>query len=332
MRKISIGVIGTNFVTDMFMKGISLVDGFEVTAVCATREESIARFTAKHPVSQTFLDYQKMAESDSIDAVYLAVPNHLHHEMALYFLDKKISVFCEKPLAVNPLQVREMIEASNQNHTLLQDGIVPLYTENYLKLRENLGNIGRLKRAVFVFGRYSSRYDAYLQGENPPTFRIEYCNGSLVDMGVYCVAVAVGLFGKPVRVLANATKLSNGVDCMGSAIMIYDGFEIVIMHSKVTNSSIVSEIQGEQGNLSIDSISSMENVFLQRRNRDRIQVGLTLEDSFKAELLDFRDNLLNRRVQSRLVSHQLSHDIVEVLYEIRKQSGVSYPCYGEENI
>ena len=137
-----------------------------------------------------------------------------------------------------------------------------------------MGNIGRLKRAVFVFGRYSSRYDAYLQGENPPTFRIEYCNGSLVDMGVYCVAVAVGLFGKPVRVLANATKLSNGVDCMGSAIMIYDDLEIVIMHSKVTNSSIVSEIQGEQGNLSIDSISSMENVFLQRRNRDRIQVGL----------------------------------------------------------
>jgi predicted dehydrogenase len=39
-----------------------------------------------------------MAEIDSLDAVYLAVPNHLHHEMVLYFLNKKISVFCEKPL------------------------------------------------------------------------------------------------------------------------------------------------------------------------------------------------------------------------------------------
>ena len=184
MKKISIGVIGTNFVTDMFMKGISLVDGFEVIAVGATSEESIARFIAKYPIRQTFLDYRKMAGIDSIDAVYLAVPNHLHHEMTLYFLNKKVSVFCEKPLAVNPLQVQEMIEASKQNHTLLQDGIVPLYTENYLKLKENLGNIGRLRRAVFAFGRYSSRYDAYLQGEDPPTFRIEYCNGSLVDMGV----------------------------------------------------------------------------------------------------------------------------------------------------
>jgi predicted dehydrogenase len=330
VRKISIGVIGTNFVTDMFMKGISLVAGFDVTAVCATSEESIARFTSKYPVSQTFHDYRKMADADSVDAVYLAVPNHLHHEMTLYFLNKRVSVLCEKPLAVNPLQVKEMIEASKQNHTLLQDGIVPLYAENYLKLRENLRNVGRLRRAVLAFGRYSSRYDAYLQGKNPPTFRLEYCNGSLLDMGVYCVAVAVSLFGKPVRVLANSSKLLNGVDCMGTAILVYEDFEAVILHSKVADSSIVSEIQGEQGNLYIDSISRMEKVFLQIRNKDRIQVGLTLEDGFQAELLDFRDNLLQGRVESRSVSHQLSYEIVEVLYEIRKQSGVSYPCYGED--
>jgi predicted dehydrogenase len=330
MKKISIGVIGTNFVTDMFMTGISLIGGFNVTVVCATREESLAKFTGKYQVSQTFFDYRKLVEMDSLDAVYLAVPNHLHHEMALYFLNKKISVFCEKPLGVNPRQVKEMIDASKQNHTLLQDGIVPLYTENYLKLKENLVNIGRLRRAVFVMGRYSTRYDAYLRGENPSTFRIEFCNGSLVDMGVYCVAVAVGLFGKPVEILANASKLANGVDCMGSAILIYGDFEVVIMHSKVTNSPIISEIQGEQGNLYIDLISRMDNVFMQVKNRGRIQVGGTIEDGFKYELLDFRDNLLYSRMESRLVSHQLSYDIAEVLYEIRKQSEISYPCYGED--
>jgi len=331
MKNISIGIVGTNFVTEMFMTGINLVAGFNVVAVCATREESVAKFTAKYQVNQTFFDYRKLAEVDSLDAVYLAVPNHLHHEMALYFLNKKISVFCEKPLGVNPQQVMEMIEASNQDHTLLQDGIVPLYTENYLRLKENLENIGRLRRVVFTFARYSTRYDTYLRGENPPTFRLEFCNGSLLDMGVYCVAVAVGLFGRPAGVLANAIKLSNGVDCMGSAILIYDDFEVVIMHSKVTNSSITSEIQGEQGNLYIDSISRMDKVFLHLRNQGPIQLGAATEDGFKDELLDFRDNLLNRRVESRLVSHQLSYDISEVLYEIRKQSGISYPCFGEEN-
>src|SRR5690606_38740506 len=137
----------------------------------------------------------------------------------------------------------------------------------------------RLRRAVFSFGRYSSRYDAYLRGENPPTFRLEYCNGSLVDMGVYCVAVAVGLFGKPDKVLANGSNLSTGVDAMGSAILVYDDMEVVILHSKVANSSIESEIQGEQGNLYIDSISRMERIFLHRRNQDRVQIGRTLEDS-----------------------------------------------------
>ncbi len=330
MERISIGVVGTNFVTDMFMKGISLVEGFNVIAVCATREESLAKFTQKYQVNQRFLDYRKLAVLDSLDAVYLAVPNHLHHEMALYFLNQRKSVFCEKPLGVNSQQVKEIINASNQNHTLLQDGIVPLYTENYLKLKQNLVKIGRIRRAVFVLGRYSTRYDAYLRGENPSTFRLEFCNGSLVDMGVYCVAVAVGMFGRPVRVLANASKLSNGVDCMGSAIMIYDDFEVIVMHSKVANSFITSEIQGEQGNLHIDSISRMENVFMQVGNGDRIQIGATTEAGFRDELLDFRDNFLNNRIESRLVSHQLSYDIAEVLYKIRRKSGISYPCYGEE--
>jgi predicted dehydrogenase len=54
MKKISIGVVGTNFVPDMFMKGISSVDSFNVIAVCATKEESIAKFVGKHPVNKTF--------------------------------------------------------------------------------------------------------------------------------------------------------------------------------------------------------------------------------------------------------------------------------------
>lgn len=44
MKEIRFGVIGTNFVTDMFMKGISLVAGCRVNAVCATTEDSIAKF------------------------------------------------------------------------------------------------------------------------------------------------------------------------------------------------------------------------------------------------------------------------------------------------
>ena len=118
---------------------------------------------------------------------------------------------------------------------------------------------------MFALGQYSTRYDAYLRGENPTTFRMEFCNGSLVDIGIYCVAVTVGLFGKPVGILANASKLATGVDAMGSTILIYDDFEVVIMHSKVSNSSITSEIQGEQGNVYIDSISRMENVFMEVR-------------------------------------------------------------------
>jgi predicted dehydrogenase len=245
-------------------------------------------------------------------------------------LNHKIGVLCEKPFAANPVQVKEMAAAAQKNGVLLQDGIASLYVENFGVLKRLLSEIGRLRRVVFVQGKYSSRYDAYLRGENPATFRREFCNGSLMDMGVYAVSVTVGLFGKPKKILSNATKLSNGIDCMGSAIFIYDDFEAVILHTKVTNSSIVSEIQGEQGNITIGRLSRVETLYLEPRNGDRRLIGEPTDEGFKYQLLAFKENFYQKKVEPSLVPHSLSLDIAEVMFSMRQQSGINFPCYGED--
>lgn len=329
MGKIKVGIIGTNFVSDYFMKGISTVPGYEITAVCANTQKSVVRFADKYDIPYRSTDYRELAQNGLIDMAYIATPNHLHHEMTLFFLQNKISVFCEKPLGTNAKQVAEMISTSRENKTLLFDGIVPLYTDNFGKLKGYLTKIAPLRRAVFTFGRYSSRYDAYLRGENPPTFRNEFANGSLMDMGVYCVSVAIGLFGKPERIQARSSKLPNGTDCLGTAIFTYDNFEVVIMHSKVSNTAITSEIQGESGILLIDSISRVQNVYLQKGKEANKQLGKTSRDGFYYQLKEFKKAFKAGRIEPDMVPHQLSKDIADVMFEMRQQSGIHFPCYGE---
>ena len=329
MGSLKMGVVGTNFVSDMFMKGVRLVDGVEVAAVCARHKERLEKFAAKYQIPKTYTDYHDLIQPGLLDAVYLAVPNHLHYEMTCYFLAHKIPVICEKPLAANPFQVAEMARMARENGVLLQDGIAPLYVENFQVLKELLSKIGRLRRAVFVQGKYSSRYDAYLRGENPPTFRREFCNGSLMDMGVYPISVAVGLFGKPRNILSHTTKLPNGIDGMGSLIFIYDDFEVVILHSKVTNSSLLSEIQGEQGTILIDRLSRVESLYLTPINEPRQLIGEPTDEGFKYELLAFKEAISQGRVEPRLVPHSLSLAIAEVMFAIRQESEIDFPCYGE---
>jgi len=329
MNKIKVGVIGTNTIADFFMDGISLVPGYEVVAACAATEKSVNRFAGKYNISHKTIGYKELAVNGLIDMVYIATPNFLHHEIAMFFLENKIAVFCEKPVAVNPTQVSEMISASQKNKTLLFDGIVPLYTENLSKLSDYFKMIMPIRRCVFTLGRYSSRYDAYLRGENPSTFRLEYCSGSLVDMGVYCVSIAVALFGKPENIQASSSKLSNGTDCLGSAIFSYDDFEVIIMHSKVSNSLIQSEVQGENGTIFIDLMNRIYNVHIQQEKGKRKKLGDTGKEGFIYQLEEFKKVFNAGKIESTLVPHKLTMDIADVMFEMRMQSKIKYSCYGE---
>ncbi len=331
-----IGVIGTNFVSDMFMKGASFVSEVEVTAVCSGRYENALKFAKKYGIENVFNNYIEMMESDTVDAIYLATPNSMHHQMAIECLKRKFPVFCEKPLGSNYQQVKEMIEAAIENNVHLHDGTVPLYSPNLKVIKDYLKKIGRIRKAVFIFGKYSSRYDAYLRGENPTTFRRELCNGSIMDLGIYAIADAVALFGKPEKIYATAQLLDTGVDCAGTAIFSYPDFEVVILHSKVTDTQLVSEIQGEKGNIYIPMLSRLDKIYYQSReenkkmvyneNNEIISIGQEYDHQFANQLRDFVYCYKNGLVESEVNPFSQILDIHEVLTECRLQSKVIFDC------
>ncbi len=331
-----IGVVGTNFVSDMFMTGASFVSEIEVTSVCSGKYENAVKFAEKYGINNVYHNYIEMLESDTIDAVYLATPNSTHYQMTVECLKRKFPVFCEKPLASNYQQVKEMIEVAKENNVHLHDGTVPLYSPNLKVIKEYLNKIGRIRKAIFIFGKYSSRYDAYLNGENPTTFRRDLCNGSIMDLGVYAIADAVALFGKPEKIYATAQLLDTGVDCAGTIIFSYPNFEVVILHSKVTDTKLVSEIQGEKGNLYIPMLSKLEKIYYQPRegsgkviyndNEGMISVGQDYDHQFANQLRDFVYCCKNGLVESEVNPFSQILDIHEVLTECRLQSKVVFDC------
>ena len=76
---------------------------------------------------------------------------------------------------------------------------------NFHLLRQALPKVGKLRKVFFNYCQYSSRYQRYLDGENPNTFNPAFSNGSIMDIGFYCLASAVALFGEPKSVQATAS-------------------------------------------------------------------------------------------------------------------------------
>ena len=321
------GVIGTNFVSDFFMDGAALVEECEVVAVSDVSLELADTFAKKYKIPNTFDSYEKMLESNIIEAVYIAVPNGLHKEISMYFLERKIPVFCEKPLASNIDEVNEMFECAKRNNTYLQEGLIPLYNPNLKVVKELLPKLGKLHQVNFTFAKYSSRYDAYLRKENPSTFRADLSNGAIMDLGVYVIADVIALFGKPKKVTSTAELLDTGADIAGASIFVYDDFVATLSYSKASDTKNLSEICGEHGTITIDQPSMpQEVIWYNRLAKEQTVVSEKPSENFYYEIKEMIACIKEGRIEGYSVPHQVSKDVHEVLTYCRKEAGIVFPA------
>lgn len=320
------GIVGTNFISHEFVKAAQQMEGVSVVGVCSGSKENAEKFAAEYHISKVFDDYISMMESKEIEGIYLGVPNSMHYEMTMECLKRNIPTFTEKPFASNTKEARKMLEFSEQQGVYVHDGFVPAYTKNIKRIKDEIKKIGPIRRCVFSFEKYSSRYDQYLNKENPTTFRRELSNGSLMDIGVYPIGVSVLLFGKPNKITATGKLLESGVDCMGTCLLQYEGFEVVVLHSKVTNTHIRSEIQGEDGIIQIDTISQMKGLNILKRGEETSESIKDETVKFIYQIENFIQNVQEGNKESKELPHQTTLDILEVIEECRKQVGVVYPA------
>jgi len=262
------GVVGTNWITEAFLKGASSHEAFQLTAVYSRTEQKASEFAEKLRAEHTFTELEEMAKSDVIDAVYIASPNSLHASQAITFMKNGKHVLCEKAIASNGRELDEMIQTARKHNVVLMEALKSTLIPNFKAIQENVHKVGTVRRYFASYCQYSSRYDSYKEGKVLNAFNPAFSAGSLMDIGIYCIYPLVVLFGEPKDIQANGYVLDSGVDGEGSLLLKYDEMDAVIMFSKITNSSLPSEIHGEDGNIRIDKISSPEKVeFIYRDGR-----------------------------------------------------------------
>ena len=337
MDRIRFGVVGTNFITDWVIAGALQDSRFELVAVCSRSEERAEEFARRYNIPHRFTSLEEMAASPLIDAVYIASPNFMHASQSILCMSCGKHVLCEKPLASNAAEAREMLAASERYNVTLMEAMKPTLTPNFKSVMDNIGKAGKVRRYFSSYCQYSSRYDRFKAGEAVNAFRLEYSNGAIMDIGVYTIYPMVVLFGMPDRISASGTLLSSGTDGQGSALFRYgDGMEAAVLYSKIADSYLPSEIQGEDGTIVIDRINLIGNVsFIPRRRnvtggRGEQPVIETLSrpsgmDEYYYEVAEFIDLILSGRRESFINSHRNSLSVMEIIDEIRHQTGIVFP-------
>ena len=202
-----IGLLSTAHIDDAIVAAAAHVDEVEVVAV-ASRESTRAQAYAKeHGIPTAHGSYEDLLADSGVDAVYVSLPNRLHHEWTLAALGARKHVLCEKPYTRRPEEAEEAFELARSSGLVLMEAFMYRHHQQAAKVKELVeqGAVGQVQlvRSSFSF---------VLQDPTDVRARPELDGGALMDLGCYCVSGSRYLVGEPVHVTGEQILGRTGVD------------------------------------------------------------------------------------------------------------------------
>ncbi|MGY3765918.1 Gfo/Idh/MocA family protein [Vagococcus vulneris] len=332
---LNLGIIGTNWITHQFVDAAIESGEYRLKGVYSRHERKAFDFAERYPNSEDIIfgtDLDRFLSCSEIDVVYIASPNSLHFSQAKAAIKAGKHVIVEKPIAATHHELKELIHLAEKHHVFIFEGARHMHERNFHKVKELTKNHSKLLGANLNFMKYSSRYDAYLNGENPNIFSAKFSGGALMDLGVYLIYAAVEWFGAPDEVKYFDQKLTSGVDVMGTMIFRYPTFDITMMTGKHADSYLPSEIYLTDGTIRLDAVNSINQITRE------VRTSTGIESKELAENTDTNPMIDEAKAFSRVINHpdsisskadykhwlDVALTVHEIMTTIRKQNGIVF--------
>ncbi|TXK74440.1 Gfo/Idh/MocA family protein [Paenibacillus sp. N3.4] len=248
---LKIGLIGLGFMGRTHLENYLRLEQegqpIQVVAICDVDMEKLKGNSAggNLDTGSTAIDFERfnrytsvkeMLEKEQLDCVDITLPTFLHKEIAIQCLNKGLHVLCEKPMALNSAECKEMIDSAEVNGKHLMVGQCLRFWPAYEYLKEMIDNE--------TFGKVNSGY--FYRGGSTPTWgawltQKEKSGGAMLDMHVHDTDMIHWLFGKPdaVSCLARNVVSGSGYDVVSTNYSFPDG--------KVINAQADWTLQGDYG-------------------------------------------------------------------------------------
>jgi predicted dehydrogenase len=321
--KIHWGIIGLGKIAHKFAQDLRHVPDAKLHAVASTDRERAAAFADQYHVQYAFGSYEAILNCPHLDVVYIATPHVLHYSVAMMCLRKRIPVLCEKPLAMNSKEVQKLIETAKSNYTFFMEAMWSQFVPAFRKSLE-LVELGAIGRPLSIKADFCAKFPYDLKGR---AFNHDLGGGSLLDIGIYPIMLALSVFGKPTKIQAFATMGESGVDYSCSVNFQYADGAIFMGHSSMMHHSRVEAfIYGDKGIIHIPREFHHPRTFLVERADNSLETFNMPFDGhgYQFEAAHVTKCLQTNQLESPIMTHQFSLDLMELLDAVRAEIGLVY--------
>ena len=251
MDKIKWGILGTaNIATYATIPGMKKAEHCELYAIAGRSLEKAQSFKDEYGFEKAYGSYDELITDREVQAVYIPLPNNLHLKWVKAALQNGKHVLCEKPLALNANEAKEMFEVARANGVFLMEAYAYLHSPYVQSLKDDI--------ASGVIGQVDYIESAFITQGYKEDFRLhkEFGGGALYDLGCYCTTMILSLIdSEPDFVKAVAEFSDEAVDVNTSAIVrlkngVRASFNIGMILGQNTNSRFDRlYIHGTKGNI-----------------------------------------------------------------------------------
>jgi predicted dehydrogenase len=327
-KKICWAILGAGKIANKFAADLALVQDAELVAIASLDHSRGKEFAKKFSIPLYFDSYEKLVTSPDVDVIYIATPHGFHHQHAMLCLNHGKAVLCEKAFALNSHQLNEMVSLAKRKKVFLMEAFWTKFIPQYIQVKGMIerGDIGEIKLIQADFG---------FKAPLPTAQRLidpGLGGGSLLDIGIYPVFLAVSLLGRPVDIKALMTSYSTGADEQCVVSMKFASGALAILSSTfASDTPTEAMIAGTEGRIQMrnrfhNPVGRLEIIKTVGKDDhvDDVIVDRESGYGYQFEARHVSDCLRKGLTESPVMTLSDSLLLMETLDRIRKECGIRY--------
>lgn len=317
------GILATGAIARAFVGDLRLVPGAEVVAVGSRSVEAARTFADTHGIPRAYGSWAELAADAEVDVVYVATPHAAHGDATAICLAQGRAVLCEKPFTLDRASSAELTEVARARGVFLMEAMWMRCNPLVLRMLELLGDgaIGEVTSVQADFG---------VAGPFPPESRMRakaLGGGALLDLGVYPVSLAHLVLGRPDHIRSWAKISPEGVDENTGLVFGYDSGAVATLSCGIVGATpVAAAVTGTRGRIELPApFFRPGHLTLYRNDAEPETIpGDVVGMGYQHEAAEVQRCLAEGLLESPLVPHATTLEVMELLDTIREQIGVSY--------
>jgi len=324
------GIMATGSIAQKFASTVNRMtdEGEILQAVASRTKESAENFARQHRIPEVFDSYKAMAESDSVDVIYIATPNNMHYENVKMCLLAGKHVLCEKPFTTSAAQAQELYALAEEKGLFLMEGFWIRFLPVLQKMQDLIkeGKLGEIRYIRSEYG-FVAKGDRKVRKFNP-----QLGGGALLDIGIYNLGFLNMIMGKNPDLFTSDVHMTD----VGT-----DDFSVIHLHysqengqgtQAVVTTAIGLDIQrkaaviGTKGSIYLDDFQKAETMTVSLSDGEEYEIEIPFEiNGFEYQIREASNCIREGRTHSGIYTPQMSLQTLSLIDDIRAGWNMKFP-------